>query len=406
MTRAAIIAVGTELVLDGRSDTNGDWTARRLAAAGIETRWRVQVPDDTGEIARALIDAAGRFDLVIVTGGLGPTVDDVTLDGAAEAFGLPLDEDRELRESLERRYAGRGGRPPGWASRQARVPRGARILGNRVGTAVGLAVTRPGGCLVVLMPGVPSEMEIMLEEQLLPLLEKPDAGTALFVRSLRVAGLSESRLQETIADLIPQDGPLSLTLLASPAESSVIVRGTHGEEVERLHGAIAGRLGSAVFTQDLAEGLESAVGRTLARKGLTLSVAESCTGGLLSRLVTEVPGASEWFLQGWVVYSNESKRSALEIPASLIERCGAVSREVAAAMSESARRLSGADIGTSVTGIAGPGGATEGKPVGTAFIGLSSESGTGVTSHLFRGERSTIRILAARTALNRIRLET
>jgi nicotinamide-nucleotide amidase len=297
-----------------------------------------------------------------------------------------------------------------WAARQALLPRGAEALPNAVGTAPGILLRRPEGAVVALLPGVPHEMERMMREQVLPLIEgvAPGGGTAPRPRAMKVSGLSELDVQGRILDLFETDGPReapALTLLASPAEISVIVRGDDAARVEAIFEQARSRLGEHVFAEDLDIALEAAVGRLLASRALTLACAESCTGGMLSALVTKVPGCSRWFLQGWVAYANEAKRSMLEMDAALVEKHGAVSAQVAEGMALAARRLSRADIGVGITGIAGPEGGSAEKPVGLVHIGVDTRLGCRTTTHVFPGDRETIRLFAARTALNRVRLE-
>jgi len=401
--QAALVAVGTELLADGRPDTNAVSIGRLLSARGVATGLRIQVPDDEEEIARMLSQAAERFPLVIVTGGLGPTVDDVTREAVARAFGAPLSEDPAALAALEAGMRARGRALTPAGRRQALVPRGAEILPNPVGTAPGLCLGTASGARVFLLPGVPHEMQRMMVEQVLTRIEEM-LGAPLAWRGLKAAGLTEVQVQEHLIDLLASSPSASLTLLASPMEISIILRASEPREADRLARRAAERLGEAVFTDDLESGLESAAGRILAVRGETLAVAESCTGGLLGELITRVPGSSQWFLQGWVTYSNASKVSALGIAADLVEREGAVSEATAELMAQAARRLSGASHSLSISGIAGPDGGTPEKPVGLVFIGLATGDACVVTRHLFPGDRETVRLFAARTALNRLRL--
>ncbi len=407
---AALIAVGTELVLDGRPDTNGVTVARLLASRGIEATLRLIVPDDEEEIALALKDVLRRFQLIIVTGGLGPTIDDVTREAACKALDLDLEEDLGLLDSLKEKYRVRGRELSGWSARQAMVPRGATVLPNASGTAPGLQLAA-AGVSIFLLPGVPHEMEMMMRDHVLPRLDALglQAGSCRAVRrALKVSGLSEVEVQERILDLIGRTGEagaIDLTLLASPAEITVILRGAREDLIAHAFGRVRERLGLAVFAEDSDTGIEAAVGRALEKRGLSLAVAESCTGGLLAEMITRVPGSSSWFTQAWVTYCNEAKVSLLGIEPALIERHGAVSAEVAEAMADAARRISGASIAVSISGIAGPSGASPGKPVGLAYLGVAARGGTRVTRHLFPGDREAVRLFSARTTLNRVRLE-
>ncbi|HET9481111.1 MAG TPA: CinA family nicotinamide mononucleotide deamidase-related protein [Candidatus Polarisedimenticolia bacterium] len=417
--KATLIAVGTELVIDGRPDTNGAAIARLLAARGIETAARILLPDDERGIARCLLEASENSSLLIVTGGLGPTLDDVTREAASRAFDRELVRDPEILTALGERYRTFGRVMGADVERQADVPDGAEVLPNPIGTAPGLLMKAPSGALVFLLPGVPSEMDVMLREQVQPRLEREmanraDSAAPLVARGLKVCGLMELEAQRSVEDLLPRgtrEAP-TLTLLASPGEVTLIVRGRDAAAVERAHQAAIRRLGPFVFSEQADDTLESVAGRMLAERGLTLAVAESCTGGLLGSLITGVPGSSAWFLQGWVTYSNESKVRALGVDRELLEKHGAVSAPVAESMAGAARRLSGADYAISITGIAGPDGGAPDKPVGLVYIALSGgpgsqaegPAGAGAASrHRFPGDRRAIRLFAARTALDRLR---
>jgi len=407
---AALIAVGTELVADGRPDTNGTHISRELISVGFETVLRMAVADDEALIAQALQDAAQRFSLVVVTGGLGPTVDDVTREAVSRAFGLPLERDERIVREIHEKLA-RFGRPPGAGpERQAMVPQGAEVMPNDNGTAPGLLISRPGGVRVALMPGVPQEMERMLETQLLPRLKIAVASEGALAppwsRALKVSGLSESNVQDRVMDLFAPVDPAapSLTLLTSPGEVTIIARGRDTALVERAIAQARLRLGEAVFAEDVVTSLESAVGSRLRLMSLTVSTAESCTGGLLGAMLTRIPGSSAWFRQGWITYADDAKTSMLGVDDALLERHGAVSEEVAAAMASGARERSGSDLAVSITGIAGPDGATPGKPVGLVYIAIAAQDDSRTTRHLFPGDRENVRLFAARTALNRLRL--
>jgi len=378
-----------------------------LAAEGIVTGVRLQLPDDEASIGVWLLRCLERVPLVVVSGGLGPTLDDVTREAVSKALGLPLASDPAILAGLEERYRARGRALTRPMERQADIPAGAIVLPNRDGTAPGLLLERPDGRLIVLLPGVPHEMERIMKEEALPRLRATalwrEAGRTPITRlGMKVAGLFETEVQSRIEDLFA-DRPEWLTLLASAGEISVIVSAPDAAEARRLFLQARERLGDHVFTEELSESLEQVVGRLLSDRGLRLAVAESCTGGLLGSLITRVAGASGWFTQGWVTYSDESKRAALGIDPELIRRHGAVSAEVAEAMAAAARDRSGADVSLSITGIAGPDGATAGKPVGLVYIGLADARGAHVTEHRFLGGRESVRLLSARNALNHLR---
>ena len=251
-------------------------------------------------------------------------------------------------------------------------------------------------------------MTRMLTEQVVPLLKGLfwDSGPPPLSLGIRASGLTEMEVQTRILDLFEEpDTAIQLTLLASPGEISIIIRGKDAARLRTVHEAVRSRLGEAVFSLDADAKLEKAVGGLLGERGLTVAVAESCTGGLLGALITSVPGASRWFEQGWVTYADAAKTRLLEVPPALIASHGAVSEEVVTAMAVAARRLAGADIAAALTGIAGPDGGSVEKPVGLVFICVASQAGCRTTRHLFAGDREMIRLYAARTALNRIRLE-
>lgn len=412
---ASLVAVGTELVADGRPDANGDWLARALAQAGVEVRFRCQVGDDIDAIARALDFAGQRAPLVIVTGGLGPTVDDVTREAVSRLYGLPMTRQEALVEGLRSRYARLGRTLSTAGERQAFVPAGATVLDNPVGSAPGLLIhpVTAQPATVVLLPGVPAEMERIFNDSVAPRLAglpgmKAEAGDGQGPAwiLMKCSGLTETEAQERILPALdpPEGEGVALTLLASPGEITVILRSTGRATVAGAADAVRAALGPHRFTEDPAMTLELAVAAQVAASGSSLAVAESCTGGLLSALLTRAPGASMWFRQGWVTYANASKRELLGVQDATLLTHGAVSAEVAHEMAAGAISRSGADLAISITGIAGPGGDTPGKPVGLVYIGLADRGGISVSRHTFAGSRDTIRRLAAARALHRLRL--
>ncbi len=407
---AALVAIGTELILDGRQDTNGSWIAARLSDLGFDVTRRLLLPDDEAEIAAALRDLDGRTGVVVVTGGLGPTSDDLTREGLSRAFGLQLREDPTIHARIAERARSRGIRMSAWAARQAQVPATALVLDNRAGTAPGLLVSRPSGTRFFLIPGVPHEMEHLMTAEVLPRLQ--EAGTSRSTQAMqtsrfKVAGMAEAEVEEALEGLFVHGAgtPGALTLLASPGEISVILRSRHEAWLERAASAARARLGDRIFTEDLDEGLEHAVGRLMRQRSLTLASAESCTGGLLGQLITRVPGASEWYRQGWITYTNSSKTLSLGVDKEAIDSHGAVSAEVARSMAEAARALAGADFGIGITGVAGPGGGTAAKPVGLTFIAVAGAGGCAPRRFMLGGDRYTNRLFAARLALHLMRGE-
>jgi len=398
--RAAVIAVGTELVADGRADGNGVSIGRLLAGLGIDVALRMQVPDEEEELARALDETSLHHPLVIVTGGLGPTMDDVTREAAARAFHLTLEEDAGVLKAIDERLRSRGRALSPAARRQALVPRGARVLANSAGTAPGLWLELPGRGRIFFLPGVPHEMQTMMFEQVVPRLAdlcRPPRALC----GLKVGGLSEVQVQERLERALGAD-QVAVTILASPGEVSVILRADEPRVLDPLVARVKAQLGEHFLGDDLQAGIEDVVGALLRARGMTLATAESCTAGLLGALITRVSGSSAWYRQGWITYADEAKITQLGVPAETLREHGAVSEPVAAIMASEARARSGASWGISITGVAGPTGGSESKPVGLVFIGLAGDGETRVTRHLFPGDRETIRLFAARTALHRL----
>jgi nicotinamide-nucleotide amidase len=409
---AVILAVGDELTLGQAVDTNSAWLSARLAEQGVLTAYHLTVPDDQAAIARAVRDAARAAPWVLITGGLGPTPDDLTRPALAEALGVPL---RLHAPSLERieRFFQRMRRPMPEANRvQAMCPEGATILENERGTAPGIRA-RLGEAEVFVMPGVPHEMEAMFVRHVAPLLRERSAR-AIATRTIRTFGAGESTVAEMLGPLMRRDRNPLVGTTVSKGVVSVRVRSDFesraeaAEELEATCREIESRLGTLVFGGE-DDSLEAAVGRLLKAGGQTLACAESCTGGLVAKLLTDVPGSSDYFAGGWVVYSNRLKQSELQVSERALVEFGAVSEAVARQMAEGALARAQADFALSLTGIAGPDGGTPDKPVGVVWIGLARREANGVKSraerHPFAGDRELVRDRAARTALNLLRLE-
>ena len=404
---AVLLAIGTELILDGRHDTNGVWITDKLARAGIDVIQRTLLPDDEAAIAGAFREWDGRVGLVIATGGLGPTSDDLSREGLCRAFGLELHEDPEVLAAIRARYRGRGVDISAWSARQAQVPAGAELLANEAGTAPGLLLARASGTRFVLLPGVPHEMEHLMRRAVLPLLEgeRGPGWAPQQRRCFKVAGMVEVQVQEALdgMEATGAGGGVALTLLASPGEISLILRARDAALLDRAALEARTRLGDRIFTETLDEGLEHAVGRLLQQRRLTLATAESCTGGLLGQLVTRVPGASSWYVQGWITYADQAKSALLGVDPALIQAHGAVSEEVARAMAEGARSRARADRALAITGIAGPDGGSPDKPVGLTFVALAGGAACRARRYQLGGDRDVNRLYAARLALNLLR---
>lgn len=409
--RAIILSIGDELILGQVADTNAEWLSAHLAEHGVMTAWRHTVPDDRAAIAAALRDAANAAELIIVTGGLGPTPDDLTREALADVLGAPLDMYPPAREKLEQYFCARGWDMPAGNLAQAMLPRGADSLENPVGTAPGIHA-RLGKADIYLVPGVPSEMRAMFQLHLAPRLGA-QTGRVILTAQLNTFGVGESRVAELLGGLMRRDRN---PLVGTTVENGIVgvrVRADFPDaaacraELERTVQAVRQRLGAAVFGVG-SDSLAEQVGALLRQRRLRLATAESCTGGLLGKMLTDVPGASDFYLGGWVVYDNSLKSGLLDVPADILRTAGAVSEVVACRMAEGAARHAGADFALAVTGIAGPGGGTHDKPVGTVWIALGERVGgkviAGAERRLLAGDRAAVRDRAAKAALNMLRL--
>ncbi|HCW52053.1 MAG TPA: competence/damage-inducible protein A [Clostridiales bacterium] len=411
---AEIVSVGTELLLGQIVNTNARFLARTLAGLGVDTYFQQVVGDNAVRLAEALRLALSRSDLVITTGGLGPTEDDLTKEVVAEVLGLRLVRDPEVARAITCRLEGHRSRPvPQAVAKQSLVPEGALVLPNPVGTAPGFIIPH-GPKTLVLLPGPPAELEGVVNTHLLPHLERLAGGSRdgassrsyLHTTVVKTCGLGEPEVEEAVRDLVSSPNP-TVAPLVSVGEVHLRVTGKAADpdEARRITAGmvekIQERLAANIFGYD-DDTIAAACGAVLTRHGLTLSVAESLTGGLVGHLITEVPGSSAYFERGLVVYSNRAKVELLGVDPGLIRRRGAVSREVALAMARGVRDRAGTDIGVALTGIAGPGGATPGKPVGLVFIALCGEAAGGEVCHEYRftgdrrlvKERSAHRVLA------------
>lgn len=413
LRQAVILAVGSELLTPHKIDTNSLFLTEQLNAHGIVVRYKLAVSDDEDDIATAIRDAASRADLVVTTGGLGPTDDDVTRAAVARAFGLTLQEDAGVVSSIRSRFASRGFEMPDINRRQALIPEGAAILSNPRGTAPGLWMDR-GDVVCLLLPGPPRELCPMFEEVLSARIVGRTAGHRLFRRVLTIVGRTESHVEELTQPIYSQwrspGAVIETTILASlgQLELHLSTRSADPDQAARLlddaTGALADVLGNSLVSKD-GESLEVVVGRLLTDCGRRIALAESCTGGLATSRLTDVPGSSAYVLAGWVVYSNEAK-VALGVDAVLIAQHGAVSEPVASAMAVQACRRTGADYGLGVTGIAGPGGGSAEKPVGTVWFGLAGVDGPLRTrTFRFTGERDRVKLQASQAALDMLRRE-
>jgi nicotinamide-nucleotide amidase len=412
LSTAEIIAVGSELLGSTRVDTNSLFLADRLSSLGIELRAKSVVGDDRRRLGDIVRGALGRADLVILTGGLGPTDDDLTREVVADTLGLPLHEQPEIAAQIEKRFAARGLRMPHVNRRQAMVPEGATVLANPRGTAPGLAIEHEGR-VIVLLPGPPREMQPMFDELSASTLAARTGGSRIHKERLFVAGRGESHVEEIAQPIYSrwtaETPAIETTILAVPGqvELHLMMRSTGGDVAATRLGTaraeLVAALGNDVFSTD-GQSMEEVVGNMLRDRGLTIAAAESCTGGLLMSRLTDVAGSSEYVLGGAVAYSNALKTTLAGVPPSLIEAHGAVSEPVAVALADGVRERTGANLGVGITGIAGPGGGTPEKPVGTVVIALSgSVVDTRVRTFAFFGGRPQVKFQATQTALDMVR---
>ena len=405
--RAEIIATGSELLTGGVLDTNSLFLSEELMLVGLETAFKTAVGDDERNMEEAFQRALQRVDAVIITGGIGPTEDDITRKVVAKVMKKRLVLNEDAHAAIHARLAGRGKEFAVANDRQALMPAGGRLLKNPAGVAPGFYLDEEGMFLAVL-PGVPHEMRAMYSEGLRPVLEERFGGK-IFIRRrvLRTCGMSESAVNEAIQEIMRRGAPaVGLTVKETGVDVRIIARAAGAEQsqglVDRAEDAIRAILGDAVYGVDGAE-LEEVVGALLKQRRLSLAVAESCTGGMVGARITNIAGSSEYFERGAVVYSNLAKTEMLGVPADLIERHGAVSSEVAGAMAKGIRQAAHTALGLAVTGIAGPGGGTEKKPVGLVYLALASQKGVRTSEHRFPGSREQVRFRASQTALDMVR---
>ena len=409
--RLELVTIGDELLLGFTVDTNAAYMARALAGIGVEIVRRATCGDEPEAIAEAVGDALRRTGAVITTGGLGPTSDDRTKESIAALFGRGMRLDQGILEALEQRWLERFKQPlPASNRQQAMIPEGAEIVTNRHGSAPGIWLEDDAGRWVAMLPGVPREMRGMLGDELIPrLAARTDTAAVVRSATVRTTGIAESLLADRLEEIARGVDGMPLAYLPSPAgvDLRLTARGMPPGVAERaLNTGVAalrektGRFAYATGDEDLAE-----VVLGLCRaKGLTIAVGESCTGGMLGERLTAIPGSSDVVVGGVIAYSNEIKTAMLGVDAAVIAEHGAVSEPVARAMAEGARDRLKASIGVGITGIAGPGGATPGKPVGTVDLAIAGPWPTEARRSQFIGDREEIRYRASQAALNMIRL--
>lgn len=407
---AAIIAVGSELLTPGKVDTNSLFITQTLNDLGIAVAFKSIVGDDRAELTAHVAHALQRHRVLILTGGLGPTDDDLTREVVAARLGLAMHEDPELITVMERRFASRGWTMPAVNRRQAQVPEGATVLANPNGTAPGLWLTHDGA-VIVLLPGPPREMKPMMAGEVRSRLLALAGDTRLHRRLVRVSGKGESAVEEVVQPIysrwLAQDPRIETTILAGlgQVELHLVLQSTDAARAALVLAVAVAEL-TAALGQDVVStdgrGLEAVVGDLLRARGWSVALAESCTGGLATSRLTDVPGSSDYVERSVVAYSNQAKVELLGVPVALIQQHGAVSEAVAVAMAEGIRDRAGVNVGVGITGIAGPGGGSDDKPVGTVCIAVAGAR-TEVRTFRFPGGREMVKAMSANWAIDLLR---
>jgi nicotinamide-nucleotide amidase len=405
--RIVVINTGSELLLGDVLNTHLSFIAREIFPLGLRIDRQITVPDGLA-IRDAIAESLGQAEIIFITGGLGPTTDDITREVTAELLGLKLQHDPAIMAAISTRAARRGFRLTDRIARQADVPEGATVLPNEHGSAPGLYLAHnpastPKLPHLFLLPGPPRELHPMFQSFVLPILRAiVPRESAIERRTYRIAGMGESLVEEAVGERLLELPGLELGYCARPGEMDLRIIGDRAM-LDRADGIITAALGPSIFSSD-GRNLEEVVVNLLTERKQTLAVAESCTGGFLAHRITNVPGASAVFLAGFVTYSNDAKTEMLEVDPRLIAEHGAVSEEVARAMAEGARKKTNATFALATTGVAGPGGGTEEKPVGTVFIALAAENAsTKIEKRFFPDDRPTFKELTTQTALEMLR---
>jgi len=407
-TTAQVICIGNEIMLGHIANTNAQFVSDKLSGIGIKTSKHLDIPDDPNVIIASIIKSLAESEIVILSGGLGPTVDDLTLECIAKALNKKLNFHKKTAGRIKANFKRRKIKMPANNMRQALVPEGGMPIENNIGTAPGLIIPVNGRVLMA-FPGVPFELYPMLEKTALPYLKKKFPLCRIIKsRLIKITGLSESKVDEMIEDLLRITGNVQMGIYPHPEEIHVKITVTEKNEksadriISKIEKQIKARLKDYIFGYDN-EKFEEVIGRLLRESKKTLAIAESCTGGLLANRITDVPGSSAYFKLGLVTYSNESKNKPLGIPLETIKKYGAVSKEIASLMAKNVRALAKTDYGIGISGIAGPGGATPKKPAGMAYIALADKSKIICKEFRFAGTRNLIKYKSTQAALNMIR---
>ena len=405
---AIILSIGDELVLGQTVDSNSAWLSQKLASVGCGVLAHVTVADDQPAIERAIREASQRCDVLLISGGLGPTADDLTRQALAAVTNQPLEPNAQWLGELEKFFAARA-RPMPVANRiQAMIPHTAKMIFNTAGTAAGIEAVL-GSCRVFVMPGVPKEMRIMFERSVLPPLRDLSGGAVILSRTLHTFGLGESAVAEMLGDLMRRERNPSVGTTVSGGIVSLRINSRFGSTEEaggQLEQAVAKcreALGALVFGEE-DETLQAVAGRMLkSAPGSSVATAESCTGGLLGKMLTDVPGSSVYYSYGWITYANQAKEKLLGVQRVLLDQYGAVSEPVVLAMANGARDHANSTYALAISGIAGPDGGTPDKPVGTVCIALAHPGDAHARTFLFPGDREFIRDRSAKMALTLLR---
>lgn len=406
--KAEIISIGTELLLGHIVNTNAAYLSRNLAEIGIDLYYQTTVGDNPERLIHITRKALTRSDIVILTGGLGPTVDDITMESVARLTNRPLILNKSVLKDIKRYFKSKGFKTPPGNDRQAMVPEGAKCLHNKFGTAPALIIEHLGK-VIVCLPGPPREMEPLFEDGVTRYLKKKfKSGARIRTRTIKIIGLPESRVNAVVKDLLKLPPPTTVGIYAKLREVHLVIMAKAESDaraakaIASVEKKISSRLKSHIFGYD-DDTLESVVGRGLIKNRLTLSVAESCTGGLLSKRLTDIAGSSGYFMTGIVTYSNESKENFLGVTGAYIRKYGAVSKQVCGQMASGIKHFACTDIGLGITGISGPAGGSSRKPVGLVYISMASDKKLIVEEFKFKGLRQDIRWQASQAALDMIR---
>lgn len=406
--KVEIITIGDELCSGSVQDTNATFISSHLHTIGIEVTKVTTVGDDTEKIVEALRSVQQKVSFVIVTGGLGPTVDDITTQASANAFRRKLLFNKHALKTMEERFQQFGRTMSPHNIKQAYLPSGATIVPNPIGTACGFSLAK-SNTLFIFLPGVPREMERMFEESVIPLIKKEQPETSIIRSSvLKIFGKTESYCDQRLSDLIKSEKEITFAFLPHYPEISLklTMRGQDKKYIEKKLKAVERKvtkiLGDIIFGKN-EETLEAVVGNLLRSQGATIAVAESCTGGLITHRLTNVPGSSDYLERSIIAYSNKAKKDLLKVPATTLNRFGAVSKETAESMAKGVRKLSKTTFGLAVTGIAGPTGGTPEKPVGTVFISIAHGRQVTTQKCRFYGDREQIKFMTSQYALDMVR---